>query len=106
MIHFVFCFIYTIFAGRILKIRQHEEVFTDIACPAVRSRAGLMGPGADTIHRVGTIHHNTGQPNGLQIQLPIDQRDGRPYCAIVAVVLLGAYNATGGGRCHRVCTLV
>lgn len=91
--------IFTIFTGRILKIRQYEEVFTDIACPAVRSHAGLMGPRADNIHRTGTVHHNTGQPNGLQVQLPIDQRNGRTHCTIVAVVLLGAYNAAGGGRC-------
>ena len=103
-IHFVFCLIYTIFAGRILKIRQYEEVFTDIACPAVRSHAGLMGPRADNIHRTGTVHHNTGQPNGLQVQLPIDQRDGRPRCAIVAVMLLGAYYAIIGFSLSRFVT--
>ena len=48
-----------------LKTRQYEEIFTCIACPAVRSRAGLMGPEADTIHRVGTVYYNTGQPNGI-----------------------------------------
>ena len=93
MIHFVFCFIYTIFAGRILKIRQHEEVFTNIACPAVRSRAGHMGPGANTIHRARTVYHDSEQPNGVQVQLPIYQRDGRARCTIVAAMLLGAYFA-------------
>ena len=63
-----------------------------------------MGSGANTIHRVGTVHHITGQPNGLQVQLPLDQRDGRAHCAIVAVVLLGAYNAhpDGEGDMYRI----
>ena len=39
------------------------------------------------------------------ISLSIDQRDGRPRCAFVVIVLLGTYHAAEG-CCHRVGTLV